>query len=83
MNVLATGKIPDASNITGTWLELKLDVKGTTITGSIADAVVGTAINSVFSHGMVAIGSGWHEAAFDDLSLSATEGAEPAVPTAL
>ena len=41
VNVLATGVIPNNgnANVTGTWLDLKLVVKGTTITGSVNGAV--------------------------------------------
>ena len=56
----------------GTWLTLKLDVNGTKLTGTVDGVVVGTVDDATFSHGMAAIGCGWHQAYFDDFFVSAS-----------
>ena len=58
----------------GSWHRLKLTTAGSTVTGNVDGKVVGSVTNSTYTHGMVALGSGWHEAYYDNFSVTATGG---------
>ena len=73
--VVASGTLPGAAALyTGRWHRLQLDVIGNTLTGTVDGKVAGvyTDEQSRFTHGMVAIGSGWHVAYFDNFTVNAT-----------
>ena len=72
--VLASGKTKGGAKGAGGWHKLQLKVAGSTLTGTVDGETVGstTDASNRFAHGMIAIGSGWHEAAFDNFSVSAT-----------
>jgi len=57
----------------GTWHTLKLELVGKQVTGTVDGKVVGTVTdtNATYTHGMVAIGSGWHIAYFDNFTVNA------------
>jgi len=83
--VLASGKLPPAAAATtspataeatpyiGTWHTLKLELVGTQVTGTVDGKIVWTGADTkaTFTHGMVAIGSGWHLAYFDNFTVNA------------
>ena len=56
-----------------TWHTLKLELVGKQVTGTVDGVVVGTVAdtNATYTHGMVAIGSGWHLAYFDNFTVDA------------
>ena len=58
------------------WHTLQLDLVGTKVTGTVDGKMVGQVndINATFTHGMVAVGSGWHVAYFDNFSVAAKPG---------
>jgi hypothetical protein len=68
----AHGPAPGSANVVGTWHTLRLTVHGTTVSGLVDGKQVGSVRDSTFTHGMVAVGSGWHEACFDDFVVTAT-----------
>ena len=71
--VLASGPLEQGSGPwMKTWHRLKLSTVGATVTGSVDGKVVGSAHNTTYTHGMVALGSGWHEAFYDNFSVTAT-----------
>lgn len=55
--------------VPGTWHTLGLAFVGTKITASFDGAVVATVTDTGSSYGMVALGSGWHRAWFDDFAV--------------
>lgn len=57
----------------GTWHTLKLELVGKQVTGTVDGVVVGTVADThaTYTHGMVAIGSGWHLAYFDNFTVDA------------
>ena len=71
LEVLASGPLEQ-----GTWIKhwhrLKLSPVGATVTGSVDGKVVGSVHNATYTHGMVALGSGWHEAFYDNFTVTAT-----------
>ena len=77
-NVLASGVAPGAAgpgSFVGSWHRLRLDVAGVVATGSVDGNVVGSCNATAFTHGMAAVGSGWHVAYFDNFTVNATTGA--------
>ena len=64
--VLASGPMTEIDE----WSRLSLAFLGSTIQVSIGGRVVATELNSSFARGMVVIGSGWHEAFFDNFTLN-------------
>ena len=76
--LLASGTVPGKKNgpFIGSWHRLRLDVVGSVLTGSVDGTLVGstTDANATFTHGMVAIGSGWHVAYFDNFAVNTTHG---------
>ena len=75
ITVVASSTLPGAAALyTGRWHRLQLDVIGNTLTGTVDGKVAGvyTDEQSRFTHGMVAIGSGWHVAYFDNFTVNAT-----------
>ena len=75
-NVLATGTLGGNPGMGGramqAWHTLEIQAKGAVITGVVDGVVVGAVSDSTFSHGMAAVGSGWHQAGFDDFELNAS-----------
>ena len=57
----------------GKWRRLRLDVIGDTVTGMVDGVQVGSVVNATLGHGMVAVGSGWHLAYFDNFTVNATQ----------
>jgi hypothetical protein len=80
-NVLATGQLPPAVEVTAAsgssrvavsvsaWRTLSLEMAGSKITPSVDGKSLGTVVSDTLPHGMAALGSGWHRAVFDDFSL--------------
>eukprot|EP00729_Bicosta_minor_P001071 gene1071-29945_t len=62
-----------ATPYTGTWHTLKLELVGKQVTGTVDGVVVGTVADTkvTYTHGMVAIGSGWHLAYFSNFTVDA------------
>ena len=52
------------------WHTLSLEVAGDSITASVDGKKVASVTDAKFQHGMVAVGSGWHLAYFDDFSIA-------------
>ena len=72
--VLASGSLPKSTaSVGGAWHTLQLDLVGTKVTGTVDGKVVGQVndAKATFTHGMVAVGSGWHAAYFDNFTVSA------------
>ncbi len=71
---LGNAKAPLASGRSavraGRWHNLKLRFAGDVITAFIDHAPVGTVTNGEHTAGMVGVGSGWHGAQFDNLSVT-------------
>jgi hypothetical protein len=65
-NKLAQGKVAVPGDA---WHELCLSVKGRSLTGSVDGKVLCEIEDSSCSAGMVGLGSGWHQAQFDDLAI--------------
>jgi hypothetical protein len=59
-----------AAAAAGKWYTLSLTVEGDSIKASVDGRVVSQVTDTKFKHGMVAIGSGWHLAYFDDFSIA-------------
>jgi hypothetical protein len=56
------------SNTTA-WHALRLSAKGTAIAAAVDGAQVWAGDDATFANGQVAIGSGYHQAAFDDFAV--------------
>jgi hypothetical protein len=72
--VLASGSLGEEAVVAGgRWHTLQLDLVGTKVTGTVDGKVVGQVNdrNATFTYGMVAIGSGWHVAYFDNFTVNA------------
>ena len=69
-NVIATGKLPAASDAANKWVTLSLAFAGDKITPSVDGKVLKAVTDSKFKAGMVGLGSGWNTAWFDDLSVA-------------
>lgn len=72
-NKLAQGKVAVPGDA---WHELCLSVKGRRLTGVIDGKVLCEIEDSSCSAGMVGLGSGWHQAQFDDLAIEIKNGGE-------
>jgi hypothetical protein len=71
--VLKSGQLAGTPrSYVGSWHRLRLDVRGTTVTGWVDGIQVGSVQNGTLTHGMAAIGSGWHVAFFDNFTVNAT-----------
>ena len=69
LTTLASGTV--AAPGTGTWHNLALTFKGSTITAAIDGATVGTVTDSSYPHGQVGLGiDGWQTDQFDNLSIT-------------
>lgn len=66
---LASGTVPDF--VPSARQALSLSAQGTSIAGAVGSAALGPWESSAFAAGMVALGSGVHAAAFDDLVVAA------------
>jgi hypothetical protein len=55
--------------VAGAWHTLGLSFVGTKVTATVDGATVATVTDSGSSYGMVALGSGWHRAWFDDFAI--------------
>ena len=69
-NVIATGKLPAASDAANKWVTLSLAFAGDKITPSVDGKALKAVTDSKFKAGMVGLGSGWNTAWFDDLSVA-------------
>ncbi|GAA2500661.1 family 16 glycoside hydrolase [Winogradskya humida] len=65
---------------TGTWYTLSLTVSGSTITGSVDGAAVGSATNSSVSAGRIGLQTAYATAGFDDVTVNTTGGSTPSSP---
>jgi hypothetical protein len=61
---------------TGTWYTVSLSVTGTTITGSVDGATVGSGTSSVSATGRIGLQTGYASAGFDDVTVT-TGGTTP------
>ena len=52
---------------------MRLDVIDDIITATVDGVQVGTVVNGTLTHGMVALGSGFHSAYFDNFTVNATQ----------
>lgn len=62
---LAQGSVASGQD----WHQLELQAVGSTVTALVDGVVVQKMSDSTYSHGMVAVGSGWHQAFFDDFAV--------------
>ncbi|MER7281526.1 pectate lyase [Dactylosporangium sp. NPDC000244] len=62
---------------TGTWYTLSLTVSGSTISGSVDGASVGSGSSSVASSGRIGVQTAYAAASFDDIAVSDTAGPTP------
>merc|ERR1711957_27239 len=69
-HVLQNGTLPK-NDLRASWVSMELNVVGTRVIGTVDGHVVGTVDDDTFHKGMVAVGSGWNEAYFDDFGVSA------------
>ncbi len=67
--VIASGATPSPINV-GEWHELSLSMKGTSVVASLDGVALATVTDASAAWGNVAVGSGWHAAWFDDVSVS-------------
>ncbi len=65
---LAAGSVPFSAN---TWHNLRLAFAGTQIKAFIDDTLVANLTDDTYPSGMIAIGSGWHRARFDNVAVRA------------
>jgi Glycosyl hydrolase family 59 len=68
-NILASGNVFQPIS-PGTWYTLTLAFKGNKITAYIDGVMVTTVLSNAYSSGMVAIGSGFHKAWFDNVAIT-------------
>ena len=52
-----------------TWVELSLEFDGDVATASVNGVQVASVDASAYKTGMVALGTGWNQAFFDDVSI--------------
>ncbi|MGW4947992.1 family 16 glycoside hydrolase [Actinoplanes sp. NPDC004185] len=62
---------------TGTWYSLSLSVSGSTVTGSVDGATVGTGTSSVSGSGRIGLQTGFASAGFDDVTVTTGGGGTP------
>lgn len=68
--VLASGVLPTAATVlAGEWVALQLTMVGDTLTPAVNGHLLPAITDLTYSHGMVAVGCGWHLASFDNFSL--------------
>ena len=77
VTVLGTSSRPVA---TGTWYTLSLSVAGSTITGRVDGATVGSATSTVAATGRIGLQTAYASAGFDDVSVSTTGGGGTPTP---
>jgi hypothetical protein len=65
---IAAGKVPYSAN---TWHRLRLRFASTNIKAFIDDKLVANLADDTYPCGMIAVGSGWHKAQFDNVSVRA------------
>ena len=68
-NVLATGNLPPSVDPMVTWVELSLEFDGDVATASVNGVQLASVDASAYKTGMVALGTGWNQAFFDDVSI--------------
>jgi hypothetical protein len=68
------GSVADASadDSALVWYRLSLSFAGTKVTVSVNGTNITSLSDKTYSHGLAAIGSGWHLASFDDFAVRAT-----------
>jgi hypothetical protein len=69
-HVIASGAVPSGLSAAG-WVRLSLSFKGSKVTAALNGEQIATVSSTTFTAGMAAVGSGWHTAAFDDVSVTA------------
>ncbi|MET7424898.1 family 16 glycoside hydrolase, partial [Dactylosporangium sp. NPDC005555] len=62
---------------TGTWYTLGITVSGSSITGKVDGATVGSGTSSVASTGRIGVQTGYASASFDDVTVTDTAGPSP------
>ncbi|MEU4215121.1 family 16 glycoside hydrolase [Actinoplanes sp. NPDC026623] len=62
---------------TGTWYTVSLTVTGTTITGTVDGATVGSGTGSVSASGRIGLQTGYASAGFDDVTVTTSGGGTP------
>ena len=77
-NVIASGKLARRPEL-GEVIDLRIEFSGNTILASVNGTNLPAVHDDTFSHGMVALGSGWNRASFDDVLIS---NAPPILPRA-
>ncbi|MEV4510465.1 pectate lyase [Dactylosporangium sp. NPDC049525] len=65
---------------TGSWYTLGITVSGTSITGKVDGATVGSGTSSVASTGRIGVQTGYASASFDDVTVSDAAGPGPTTP---
>ncbi|MFI5935532.1 LamG-like jellyroll fold domain-containing protein [Actinoplanes sp. NPDC051494] len=66
---------------TGTWYTLGLTVSGTTVSGTIDGAAVGSASSSIVAGGRIGLQTGYATAGFDDVTVATGGGGTTPTPT--
>jgi pectate lyase len=65
---------------TGTWYTLRIDASGSTISGYVNGTAVGSASNTDYAAGRIALFTGYASAHFDDVSVSDSGTTPPTTP---
>ncbi|WP_249999398.1 pectate lyase [Actinoplanes sp. M2I2] len=78
VTVLGTASRPVA---TGTWYTLSLSVSGSTITGAVDGATVGSGSSSVAASGRIGLQTAYASAGFDDVAVNTGGGGSTPTPT--
>lgn len=65
---------------TGSWYTVSLSVAGSTITGSVDGATVGSGTSSLAANGRIGLQTGYASAGFDDVTVTTGGGGTPSSP---
>jgi len=68
-NTIASGNLPSVIHV-NEWHTYKISFQGTTIKTYLDNIQLNSVTDNTYGYGMVAIGSGWHEAYFDNFSIT-------------
>jgi len=66
---IASGSLPFVVNFSE-WHKFSLTFQGSTITATLDGTRLNSIQDTTYGYGMVAVGSGWHEAFIDDFSIT-------------